>query len=427
MLPRVDLPDAILEINALTGFADEFAHISEGRGRVEDLTLSICAVLVAEACNIGLEPLVRPEIPALTAARLAWVQQNYIRAETLIRANARLVKAQAHIPLTKAWGGGEVASADGLRFVVPVRTLHAGYNSKYFHAERGVTYYNFTSDQFSGFHGIVIPGTLHDSPYVLDGLLEHQTELQPRQLMTDSAGYSDIVFGLFWLLGFQFSPRLAELREARFWRIDPKANYGVLNGLARHRVKIALIIQHWDDLLRIAGSLKMGTVRASELIRSLQRGGRASTLGRAIGELGRIPKTLHLLNFIADSNYRRHILNQLNRGEGRGRLSRKVFYGQRGELRQRYREGQEDQLSALGLVVNALILWTTRYMNAAVNHLHATGTDVKKEDLARLSPLGHKHFNVLGRYHFTVPEEVLRGNLRPLRMPEEADEELQIA
>jgi hypothetical protein len=66
-------------------------------------------------------------------------------------------------------------------------------------------------------------------------------------------------------------------------------------------------------------------------------------------------------------------------------------------------------------------------MNAAVNHLHATGIDVKKEDLARLSPLGHKDFNVLGRYHFTVPEEVLRGDLRPLRMPEEADEELQIA
>src|ERR1700681_4674680 len=94
-----------------------------------------------------------------------------------------------------------------------------------------------------------------------------------------------------------------------------------------------MIAQHWDDFLRVAGSLKMGTVRASELIRSLQRGGRVSTLERAIGELGWIPKTLHLLNFIADPNYRRHILNQLNRGEGR-----------RGKLRQRYREGQEDQL-----------------------------------------------------------------------------------
>jgi TnpA family transposase len=108
--------------------------------------------------------LVDPDNAALTCARLAWVQQNYIRAETLTRANARLVDARSRIPLAQAFGGGEVASADGLRFVVPVRTLNAGPNSKYFHAERGVTYYNFTSNQFSGFHGIVIPGTLHDSP-----------------------------------------------------------------------------------------------------------------------------------------------------------------------------------------------------------------------------------------------------------------------
>jgi hypothetical protein len=90
--------------------------------------------------------------------------------------------------------------------------------------------------------------------------------------------------------------------------------------------------------------------------------------------------------------------------------SRKVFHGQRGGLRQRYREGQEDQLGALGLVVNALILWTTRYMDAALTHLRATGAEVRKEDLARLSPLCHKHFNMLGRYHFAVPEEVLRAS-----------------
>ena len=149
----------------------EFTHISEGAARVTDLTVSLCAVLLAEACNIGLEPLVRPDIPALTRGRLAWVQQNYIRAETLIRANARLVDAQAKIPLAQAWGGGEVASADGLRFVVPVRTVNAGPNSKYFGTGRGITYYNFTSDQFTGFHGIVIPGTLRDSLFILEGLV----------------------------------------------------------------------------------------------------------------------------------------------------------------------------------------------------------------------------------------------------------------
>jgi Tn3 transposase DDE domain len=113
-------------------FASRFTHVSEHASRVSDLSVSICAVLIAEACNIGLEPLVRADVPALRRARLSWVNQNFIRNETLTDANACLVAAQNYIPLVQAWGGGEVASADGLRFVVPVRTLHAGPNPKYF-------------------------------------------------------------------------------------------------------------------------------------------------------------------------------------------------------------------------------------------------------------------------------------------------------
>jgi TnpA family transposase len=422
LLPHVDLPEAMLEIHAKTGFADEFIHISEGNARVEDLPLSICAVLIAEACNTGLEPLVNPNVPALTRGRLAWVEQNYIRMETITPANARLVDGQTHIPLAQVWGGGEVASADGLRFVVPVRTLNAGPNSKYFGVGRGVTYYNYTSDQFTGFHGIVIPGTLRDSLFILDGLLEHQTSLHPTEIMTDTAGYSDVVFGLFWLLGYQFSPRLADIGDARFWRINSETCYGALDGLARHRINTALIVQSWDDLLRVAGSLKLGTVSASDLMRTLQAGDKPSTLARAIGELGRIAKTLYLLTYIDSEAYRRRILIQLNRGEGRHSLARAVFHAQRGELRQRYREGQEDQLGALGLVVNALVLWNTLYMNAALNHLRSTGVEVKPEDVARLSPLGHTHINLLGRYSFALAESVQRGELRPLRNSDELDE-----
>ena len=154
---------------------------------------------------------------------------------------------------------------------------------------------------------------------------------------------------------------------------------------------------------------------------------KVSMLGRAIGELGRIPKTLHLLNYIADADYRRHCLTQLNRHEARNGLARRVFHGQSGELRQRYREGQEDQLGALGLVVNALVLWTTRYMDAAWSHLRAQGVSVKPEDMARLSPLGSKHFNVLGRYHFELSDAVRRGELRPLRDPNDFEQELLIA
>lgn len=331
--------------------------------------------------------------------------------------------AQTHIPLAQAWGGGEVASADGLRFVVPVHTLSAGPNSKYFGRGRGITYYNFTSDQFTGFHGLVVPGTLRDSLVVLVGLLEQQTSLRPREIMTDTSGYSDVVFGLFWLLGYQFSPRLADVGEARFWRLAPDTDYGVLDSLARARVKTDLIEDSWDDLLRVAGSLKLGTVSASEIMRVLQRGNKPSTLGKAIGELGRIAKTLYLLNYVDDEAYRRRILTQLNRGEVRHSLARATFHGQKGEVRQKYREGQEDQLGTLGLVVNVLVLWNTFYLNAALTQVREQGMDIHQEDVARLSPLGYSHINMLGRYQFNLPDSIQQGGMRPLRDPSKPDEQ----
>jgi hypothetical protein len=85
------------------------------------------------------------------------------------------------------------------------------------------------------------------------------------------------------------------------------------------------------------------------------------------------------------------------------------------ELRQGYREGQEGQLGALGLVVNAIALWNSRYLELALNHLANLGAEVKPEDIQRLSPLAHEHINLHGRYQFTLAEPVTHGELRPLR------------
>jgi len=240
-LPRVDLPELVLEIHARTGFADTFRHVSEARARAQDIATSISAVLVSEACNTGLEPMIRPEVSALSRSRLSWAKQNYIRADTLTAANAKLVAAQNDIDLVRAWGAGEVASADGLRFVVPIRTIHSGPNPRYFGRERGVTYYNMTSDQYTGLNGVVVPGTLRDSLVLLSVVLEQETDLKPVEIMTDTGAYTDAIFGIFYLLGFQFSPRLADAGGARLWRIDPKADYGPLNRLASDRINIKLI------------------------------------------------------------------------------------------------------------------------------------------------------------------------------------------
>lgn len=413
LLPRIDLPELLLEIHTLTGFADEFTHISEDRSWISDLPLSICAVLMAEACNIGIEAVVQPDLPALAQERLLWVQQNYIRDETLTRANARLVAAQSKLPLAQRWGGGDVASADGLRFRVPVETINADYSWKYFGEGKGVTLFTFMSDQFTEFYGIVIPGAVREALYILDGLLQQQTVLRPAEIISDTAGYTDMGFGLFWLLGYQLSPRLRDIGKTRFWRINRKARYGPLNKIARHHINTKLIVENWDDLLRVAGSLKLGKLSASDLMRSLQANKNA--LARATAEVGRVAKSFYLLRYIDDAAYRRRILIQLLRGERRHRLARAVFHGQKGELRQKYQEGQEDQLGALGLVVNMIVLWNTTYMNKAVEHLKAGGMEVRDEGLKRLTPLGFEHIRLLGRYDFTLKAKPEAGGLRPLR------------
>ena len=184
-----------------------------------------------------------------------------------------------------------------------------------------------------------------------------------------------------------------------------------------------LIEENWDDVLRIAGSLTLGTVNVTELLRALQGGGRLSTLAKAIAELGRISKTLYLLSYIDDPAYRRRILIQLNKGESRHSLARATYFGHKGEVRQRYREGQEEQLGALGLVVNAMVLWNTLYMNRALEDMRARGMKILPEDVERLSPLGYDHINLLGRYTFSLAEDIRQGAFHPLRELEETEEE----
>ena len=167
---------------------------------------------------------------------------------------------------------------------------------------------------------------MRDSLVVLALLLEQETELEPLEIMTDTAAYSDAIFGLFWLLGYRFSPRLADIGGAKLWRIDRQATYGQFDALAWGRINIALIRENWPDLIRLAGSLKLGHLKAAGVMRMLQVKDRPTTLAKALSELGRIIKTLHILRYIDDRPFRRRILFQLNRQELRHKLGRRVHH-----------------------------------------------------------------------------------------------------
>lgn len=235
------------------------------------------------------------------------------------------------------------------------------------------------------------------------------------EIMTDTAAYSDAVFGLFWLLGYQFSPRLADIGGARLWRIDKVAGYGAFNSLAVGKINLPLIVQNWTDLIRLAGPLKLGPLRAAGAMRTLQVRDKPTTLARALTELGRIVKTLHILRCIDDPAFRRRILVQLNRQESRHSLGRKLFLGERGEIKNPLRQGQEEDLGVFGLVLNIITHWNAVYIQEVVRQLAEEGVAVDPADQARLSPVMWRHNNFLGRYDFSLPDDVAEGGLRQVR------------
>jgi TnpA family transposase len=183
-----------------------------------------------------------------------------------------------------------------------------------------------------------------------------------------------------------------------------------------------MIIQYWGDMLRVAGSLATGQVRAYDLIRMMTADGRTTGLGNAFAHYGRIFKTLHLLQLIHVEEYRRMIGSQLNIGESRHFLARRVFFGNLGRISRGYERGMEDQLGALGLGLNAITWWNSLYIDAAVKKLESSGMAIPAEIRSRLIPLMFEHINFHGFYPFTRPD--LGGGLRELRYPDITGDEL---
>jgi len=277
LLPEVEIADLPLDVHGWTGFLDEYTHMAGAETREPGLPETLSALLVSEACNVGLTPVADETYPPLSRARLNWVAHNYLRSATHAAANGRLAGYHTPLPLAQAWGGGEMASADGMRFVIPVATIHAAYNPRYFGRQRGSTLYSWMADTYTVFAQKLIPGTQRDSLHVLDGLIANQTGIRPEMVSTDTAGASEVIFALTWALGYRWAPRLADLPGLRLWRIDRHARYGPLDGLARNHITTRLIAGHRDEICRLTASLRAGTVVPSAILRTLQRGEGRST------------------------------------------------------------------------------------------------------------------------------------------------------
>ncbi len=194
--------------------------------------------------------------------------------------------------------------------------------------------------------------------------------------------------------------------------------YPTLRPLIGGTLNIKHVRAHWDDILRLASSIKQGTVTASLMLRKLGSYPRQNGLAVALRELGRIERTLFIPDWLQSVELRRRVHAGLNKGEARNSLARAVFFNRLGEIRDRSFEQQRYRASGLNLVTAAIVLWNTVYLERATQGLVEAGKPVDGELLQFLSPLGWEHINLTGDYVWRQSRRLEDGSFGPYGCPE---------
>jgi len=415
MLPRIRITDLLAEVARWTLFPDCFTHLRTGEAAADPRILM--AGLLADGLNLGLTRMAEAcSIGSL--GQLAWTADWHIREETYALALRRLVNQQQREPFAAVFGSGTASSSDGQFFPAASFGRDASRLNAHYGQAPGFKICTHLSDRFSPFYTKLIAATASEALHVLDALLYHQSEVTTRRHHTDGGGDSDHVFALCTILGFQFAPRIPDLKHRRLYSFGKPADHPALEPMIAGRINVALIRAHWQDILRVAASIRTGTVTASLIMRQLASYPRQNGVAAALRELGRLERTLFTLDWIDDPELRREAGQELNKGETRNSLARAVFIHRLGEIRDRTYENQQHRASGLNLLVTAIILWNTRYLERAVAMLRQTEA-VPDHLLAHLSPLGWEHVNLTGDYIWGTEQRASETSdgLRPLRAP----------
>ena len=410
LLPHVKITDLLLEVDEWTGFSRHFTHLKTGAPAKDHALL--LTTLLADGLNLGLTKMAEA-CPGSTPAKLAWLQAWHIRDDTYSLALAELVNAQLRQPFAAHWGDGTTSSSDGQRFRAGGRAESTGHINPKYGAEPGRLFYTHVSDQYAPFSSQVINVGVRDATYVLDGLLYHESDLRIAEHYTDTAGFTDHLFAVMPLLSYRFAPRIRDLSETKLYVPPGSPAYEALQPLLGGTLNVRHILAHWEAILRLATSIKQGTVTASLMLRKLGSYPRQNGLAVALRELGRIERSLFILDWLQSVDLRRRVQVGLNKGEARNALARAVFFHRLGEIRDRGFEQQRYRASGLNLLTAAIVLWNTVYLQRAVQALRAHGQPVDEALLPYLSPLGWEHINLTGDYSWRTKRAT--GKFQPLR------------
>ncbi len=353
-LPMIRIENLLMEVDAEIGFTKHFTTLQKHPSRPPNFYKTLISAILSQATNLGIVAM-SSSVADVSVDMLRYVLDGYVREETLTNANAEIVNFHHQLPISNIYGTGEISSSDAQRFRLRADSLIASYYPRYYgYYDKAIGIYTHVSDQYSVFNTKVISCSPREALYVLDGLLENNTILKPKDHTTDTHGYTEIMFALCHLLGFYFMPRIRDLKKQQLYKINKDGNPGIFSPLLKKSVNLNLIAEQWDAMIRVAVSLKNKTAPAHIIVQRLMSSSPSDRLSQAFTHLGRIIKTQYIIRYVSDPDLRRTIRIQLNKGEYRHKLPRWIFFANQGIFTTSDFEEIMNKASCLSLVSNSI-------------------------------------------------------------------------
>lgn len=258
--------------------------------------------------------------------------------------------------------------------------------------------YHHVADNYVALFSHFIPCGVWEAIYIIEGLLRNTSDIQPDTVHADTQGPSTPVFALAHLLGIKLLPRIRNWHDLVLYRSDKETTYQYIDALLTEVIDWKLIETHWQDLMRVVLSIKAGNISSVTLLRKLGNYSRKNRLYQAFRELGRVVRTIFLLQYLSDPETRRQITESTNKVEAYNGFAKWLFFGGEGVIADNDPEEQEKAIKYNDLVANAVIFQNVVDQSRILHDLVAEGYAVRREDVAALSPSLTSHIKRFGDY-----------------------------
>jgi TnpA family transposase len=395
-LPERSVLDILCDVEHWLGWVRYFGPTSGSESKIDNSVERYILTVFGYGCNLGPVETARHTRGQVSSRMLAYVNRQHISTPQLEAATRELINAYNRLELPKCWGTGKRAAADGSKFEIYENNLLSEYHIRY--GGYGGIAYHHVSDTYIALFTHFINCGVWEAVYILDGLLKNTSDIQPDTLHADTQGQSITVFGLSYLLGIKLMPRIRNWQDYKFFRPSPTAKYEYIDPLFKDVIDWQLIQTHWQDLMRVVLSIQAGKLLPSTLLRKLGSYSHKNRLYQAFRELGRVVRTVFLLEYISDRSLRQEITACTNVVEGYNHFLDWLFFGKQGIITENDPEEQEKRIKYLDLVASAVILHNAVDISLVIQELNAEGVKIDRSMLATLSPYLTRHLKRYGDF-----------------------------